>query len=240
MFRRALSRRSLKSAYGVGAAIAAAATLSACGGGGPSQDANEPSGNFPVQAVATLPELAAPRPAHAHGGGRPQHRQQDDPQRRGDDLQRHLRIPGSARPGIRRRRVRRRHQPGGRRQPVAPDLDRRHAARPVHASPTCSQGGSGGAVTAYSNTWALGALAPGKTATFVWRVTAVQPGVHTVAWEVAAGLNGKAKAVQNGTHAARQDHGPGPQGAGARPTSRTRARSSASSRGLPGPDSTAH
>jgi hypothetical protein len=26
----------------------------------------------------------------------------------------------------------------------------------------------------------------------------VQPGLHTVAWEVAAGLNGKAKAVQNG------------------------------------------
>ena len=62
-------------------------------------------------------------------------------------------------------------------------------------APTCSQGGSGGAVTAYSNTWALGALAPGRTATFIWHVTAVQPGVHVVAWEVAAGLNGKAKAV---------------------------------------------
>ena len=61
--------------------------------------------------------------------------------------------------------------------------------------PNLQSGGSGGAVTAYSNTWALGALAPGKTATFVWRVTAVQPGVHVVAWEVAAGLNGKAKAI---------------------------------------------
>ena len=50
-------------------------------------------------------------------------------------------------------------------------------------------------VTAYSNTWALGPLAPNKTATFIWRVTAVQPGLHIVAWEVAAGLNGKAKAV---------------------------------------------
>ena len=66
-------------------------------------------------------------------------------------------------------------------------------------APTCNQGGSGGAVTAYSNTWALGALAPGRTATFIWHVTAVQPGVHVLAWEVAAGLNGKAKAVQNGT-----------------------------------------
>lgn len=56
-------------------------------------------------------------------------------------------------------------------------------------------GSPGGAVTAYSNTWALGALAPGQTVTFDWAVTAVVPGRHVVAWEVAAGLNGKAKAV---------------------------------------------
>ena len=60
------------------------------------------------------------------------------------------------------------------------------------------QGSPGGAVTAYSNTWALGALAPGKTAKFDWAVTAVSPGRHVVAWEVAAGLNGKAKAVLPG------------------------------------------
>lgn len=59
---------------------------------------------------------------------------------------------------------------------------------------TCS-GGPGGAVTAYSNTWALGQLAPGQTATFDWHVTAVQAGTHIVAWQIAAGLNGKAKAV---------------------------------------------
>jgi hypothetical protein len=57
------------------------------------------------------------------------------------------------------------------------------------------EGGPGGAVTAYSNTWALGALSPGRTARFDWAVTAVAPGRHVVAWEVAAGLNGKAKAV---------------------------------------------
>jgi hypothetical protein len=57
------------------------------------------------------------------------------------------------------------------------------------------EGGPGGAVTAYSNTWALGALSPGQTAKFDWAVTAVAPGLHVVAWEVAAGLNGKAKAV---------------------------------------------
>jgi hypothetical protein len=65
---------------------------------------------------------------------------------------------------------------------------------------SCQAGGPGAAVTAYSNTWALGGLAPGRTATFDWGVTAVQPGRYRVRYEVAAGLNGKAKAVlANGT-----------------------------------------
>src|SRR5260370_4436132 len=52
----------------------------------------------------------------------------------------------------------------------------------------------GGAVTAYTNTWALGSLSPGATATFVWHVTAMVPGPHTITYRVAAGLNGKARA----------------------------------------------
>jgi hypothetical protein len=63
------------------------------------------------------------------------------------------------------------------------------------ASSPGGEGSAGGAVTAYSNTWALGPLRPGQTAKFDWGVTAVAPGRHVVAWEVAAGLNGKAKAV---------------------------------------------
>ena len=63
------------------------------------------------------------------------------------------------------------------------------------ANSSSGGGGPGGAVTAYSNTWALGPLRPGQTAKFDWSVTAVAPGLHVVAWEVAAGLNGKAKAV---------------------------------------------
>ena len=58
-----------------------------------------------------------------------------------------------------------------------------------------------GGVTAYTNTWALGRLAPGQTRRFVWRVTAVQSGTHTVKWQVAAGLNGKAKATLSGNRA---------------------------------------
>jgi hypothetical protein len=58
-----------------------------------------------------------------------------------------------------------------------------------------------GGDTAYTNTWALGRLAPGQTKRFVWRVTAVKAGTHTVKWQVAAGLNGKAKATLSGNRA---------------------------------------
>ena len=58
--------------------------------------------------------------------------------------------------------------------------------------------GPRGGDTAYTNTWALGRLSPGQTRRFVWKVTAVQPGTHTVKWQVAAGLNGKAKATLAG------------------------------------------
>jgi hypothetical protein len=61
--------------------------------------------------------------------------------------------------------------------------------------------GPRGGDTAYTSTWALGRLAPGETRRFVWRVTAVQAGTHTVKWQVAAGLSGKAKAVLAGNRA---------------------------------------
>jgi hypothetical protein len=85
---------------------------------------------------------------------------------------------------------------------------------PGACSYSCQNGGQGAAVTAYSNTWALGRLAPGKTARFDWAVTAVQAGRHVIAWQVAAGLNGKAKAVlsngsaPHGTFAVKVDTAP--------------------------------
>ena len=68
---------------------------------------------------------------------------------------------------------------------------------------SCKNRGPGGAATAYTNTWALGKLAPGHTAVFRWKLTAVQPGAYTVEYEVAAGLNGYAKAVTAGGSPAR-------------------------------------
>jgi hypothetical protein len=61
---------------------------------------------------------------------------------------------------------------------------------------SCSQGGVGGNGSAASNSWQRRTpLAPGATATFDWAVTAVSPGNFTVAWQIAAGQYGKAKAV---------------------------------------------
>jgi hypothetical protein len=60
---------------------------------------------------------------------------------------------------------------------------------------SCAQGGQGSAVTSYTNTWALGPLRAGQTVRFDWALTAVSAGKHTVAWEVAAGLNGRARAI---------------------------------------------
>jgi hypothetical protein len=52
----------------------------------------------------------------------------------------------------------------------------------------------GGGETAFVNTWALGALAPGASRSFVWRVTPVKAGLHTVHYTVVAGLDGRALA----------------------------------------------
>ena len=65
-------------------------------------------------------------------------------------------------------------------------------ARPPVESQDVSQPGSG--QTAYTNTWALGPLAPGSTKTFIWGVVPVKAGLHIVHFHVAAGLSGKAKA----------------------------------------------
>jgi hypothetical protein len=58
--------------------------------------------------------------------------------------------------------------------------------------------GPRGGVTAYTNTWALGRVPAGETKEFVWKVTPVKAGSYEVKYRVAAGLDGKAKAVLAG------------------------------------------
>jgi hypothetical protein len=187
MFRRALSGMSMRSC-GIVAAIAAGLTLSACGGG-QRQDANEPSGIFPVQVTAGAWPSSQRLSQHTHlviavrNSGRkpiPDVAVTITDPRLGTSVQafaQYLNMPGLA----------------SHSRPVW-IVDQ--APGPCKFS--CAAGGPGGAVTAYSNTWALGTLKPGATARFDWSLTAVAPGTHKVQYEVAAGLNGKAKARLNG------------------------------------------
>ena len=79
---------------------------------------------------------------------------------------------------------------------------------------SCVNGGAGANVSVATNTWQAGQLKPGQTATFKWGLTAVAPGRFVVAWEVAAGIYGKAKAVlpdgslPQGTFAVNITHAP--------------------------------
>jgi hypothetical protein len=67
--------------------------------------------------------------------------------------------------------------------------------RSIGGFPESQEASPRGGGTAYVNTWALGKLAPGKERSFRWSVTAVKAGPFRVKYTVAAGLNGKAKAV---------------------------------------------
>jgi hypothetical protein len=51
----------------------------------------------------------------------------------------------------------------------------------------------GGATTSNPKTFNLGALKPGETAEWIWKVSAVDAGRHTIVYRIGAGLNGGAK-----------------------------------------------
>jgi hypothetical protein len=70
--------------------------------------------------------------------------------------------------------------------------------REIGGFPEAKEAAPLGCDTAYVNTWACGPLADGKQRTFRWSVTAVQAGDFEINWRVAAGLDGKAKAVSPG------------------------------------------
>ena len=57
------------------------------------------------------------------------------------------------------------------------------------------QTASAGAEAAQTNTFSFGSLASNQSRAMVWNVTPVQAGTYTVHYRVAAGLQGKAKAV---------------------------------------------
>jgi hypothetical protein len=160
-------------------ALALAGFVAAGCGGGERQDANEPSGTFPVDVVkATFPTKQ--RLAEK------------------SELQIAIRNAGDkAVPNVAVTVESDEAEQTAAAAAFAEASDQPGLAdpsRPVWVLDTAPHGG----ITAYTNTWALGQLAPNQTKTFVWRVTAVKGGVHAIKYKVAAGLNGKAKAVLAG------------------------------------------
>jgi len=162
--------------------------LAGCGGG-PRQDENEPSGNFPVEVVkASFPgkqKLA-----------------------KSSDLV--VTVRNAGRETIPDIAVTVNGFDTHKSNPELAD-----ATRPVFALngvqvkiagfPEAKDAAPRGCDTAYVNTWACGPLKPNQSKTFRWSVTAVHAGDYKVAWRIAAGLDGKAKAVAQGG-------GPAPSG----------------------------
>ncbi|HEX4734713.1 MAG TPA: hypothetical protein VH247_09890 [Thermoleophilaceae bacterium] len=152
----------------IGAAVACAVIVAGCGGGGPRQDANEPSGDFKVQVIeAKFPD--------------------------------HQSLAKRSRMTITVKNVDSRTIPN-----VAVTVDSFDQTKndPTLADPRrprfiVNKGPAGGD-TAYVGTSALGPLEPGRTKTFKWDVTAVVAGKYSLKYAIAAGLNGKAKAVLAG------------------------------------------
>jgi len=82
--------------------------------------------------------------------------------------------------------------------PARPQFVINGMPRDIGGFPEAKDASPLGCDTAYVNTWACGPLRAGKEKTFRWSVTAVKAGRFDVRWRVAAGLDGKAKAVGPG------------------------------------------
>ncbi|HEY1332890.1 MAG TPA: hypothetical protein VGF31_01460 [Myxococcaceae bacterium] len=162
--------------------------LAGCGGG-PRQDENEPEGDFPVELVsATFPakqKLA----------------QRSDlvitVRNAGDETIPNIAVTVTGfdfrldNPDVA--------------DPVRPQFAVNGVPREIGGFPEAKDASPLGCDTAYVDTWACGPLKPGKAHRFRWSVTAVVAGPYNVAYKVAAGLDGKAKATgPNG--------GPAPKG----------------------------
>jgi hypothetical protein len=175
--RRALEARRLLGAF----AVAGLIPMAGCGGG-ERQDAHEPSGNFPVEVVhASFPKKQALALESSLVISL---------RNAGSDTIPNIAVTVN---GFDYRSS----------QPDLADSERPQFAvngvpREIGGFPEAKDSTPPGCETAYVNTWACGPLKAGKERTFRWSVTPVKAGPYEVKWVVAAGLNGKAKAVSSG------------------------------------------
>jgi hypothetical protein len=142
--------------------------VAGCGGGGPRQDANEQSGNFRVQVV----EAKFP-----------------DKQSLAKRSIMTITVKNVDTKTIPNVAVTVKSFDQTKNDPTLADPH-----RPQFIVNTGPRGGD----TVYVGTSALGPLKPGQTKTFKWDVTAVVAGKYSLRYAVAAGLNGKAKAILAG------------------------------------------
>src|SRR3954451_23759826 len=149
-------------------ALATALLVAGCGSSGPRQDANEPSGDFKVQVV----EAKFPS--------------KQSLAKRSKMIITIKNVDNKTIPNV---------------AVTVKSVDQRKSD-PNLADPRRPQfilnAGPRGGDTAYVGTSALGPLKPGQTKTFQWDVTAAVAGKYSLKYAVAAGLNGKAKAVLAG------------------------------------------
>src|SRR3954447_4413778 len=148
--------------------IACAGLIAGCGGGGQRQDADEPSGDFKVQVVE------AKFPDHQSLA------------KRSTMVITVKNVDSKTIPNV---AVTVKSFDQTKNDPTLAD-----PRRPQFIVNTGPAGGD----TAYVGTSALGPLEPGKTKTFKWDVTAAVAGKYSLKYAIAAGLNGKARAVLAG------------------------------------------
>jgi hypothetical protein len=148
-------------------------------GGGPRQDADEPSGTFKVEVV----RASFPRVQHI-----------------AERVQLRVRVHNADRRELRNVAVTVETKPKGSDAAVAFGQQERgqelsSAARPVWLLDSGPKGGS----TAYVNTWLAGSLRAGETRELTWDVTPAKAGTYTIGYRVSPGLDGKARAARGRT-----------------------------------------
>ena len=159
-------------------ALLAAVLVAGCGGG-PRQDASEPSGSyklevtgarFPASQSIAQTALMVVRVRNTDSKAAPNVAVtvETDPEKPGD---------GTVAFGQR--------------------VDDDRLADPARPVWIVNEGPKGGD-SAATNTWALGRLGAGESKTFIWKVTAVQAGDYTIRYRISPGLTGKAKLASGG------------------------------------------
>lgn len=163
-----------------------ALALGGCGGGGERQDENEPEGKFKVEVVK------------AEFPSKQKLAKRSDLVITVKNAETEQTIPNIA-VTVRGFDVRLDNERLA--DPKRPQFVINGVPKDIGTFPESKEAAPEGGETAYVDTWALGPLKAGEQKTFKWSVTAVRPGPYKLRYRVAAGLDGKAKAVAVGDQA---------------------------------------